>query len=212
MSQIAENALLNVEDNTIQLWNMANEATDDVNTNEMIDFLEEKGKNPPLPLKKSRFLSWYAPTRYDPDQKYNMNQYNHVYVERAKLAWKLYKTYQDQIQGHKSEEDRASRAEIDKERYNKTKYNILQNIRVNFNPNDTKYETYLRSLIESLNETDRNYMMNELLGKKNQEKKTGLLSMFGVPSFFRKNGGKSKRVKRVKRSRRVKRSTKRRKH
>jgi hypothetical protein len=203
MSQEAENALLNVEDNRITLWNMANEATDHVNTNEMIDFLVLKGKNPPLPLKKSgflSFLSWYAPPRYDPDQKYNMKQYNQVYVERAKMAWKLYKNYQDQIQWHNREEDWASRAEIDKARYNETK-------------NNTKNEKYLRSAIESLNdETDRNDMMNKLRENKNQEKKTGLLSMFGVPSFFRKNGGKSKRVKRVKRSRRVKRSTKRRKH
>ncbi len=228
MNQTAEYALLNVEDDTMRLWNTANEDTNDVNTDEMIDFLERKGKNPPLPLKKSGFRNFYAPTRYDPDQKYNMEQYNPFYVQRAKLAWKLYKTHQDQIQGHKSEEDRASRAEIDKDRYNKIKNGILNKIRSNFHLEDVKD---IRRSIAGLNKRDIPDMQTQL-GNALWRKKTlkeqaaeasGISKMFVKPFLtqllrFKKSqqsgqyGGKSKRVTRVKRSRRVKRSTKRRKH
>ena len=217
MSQTAENALLHVEDEPIPLWYSANEDANDVNTNEMIDFLERKGKNPPLPLKPSNFFrNWYAPPRYDPEQKYNMDQYNPFYVQRAKLAWKLYKNHQAQIQGHKGEEDRASRAEIYKDRYNEIKDAILQRIR-NYDPMNPLYpdqEKDLKMSLDDLKYQDKADLTTELdkvvVNKTTPKNKMPWLYMFSRPKISTPKGGK--RVTRIKRSKRVKRSTKRRKH
>lgn len=210
-----EYALLNVEDDTMRLWNMANEDTNDVNTNEMIDFLERKGKYPPLPLKKSNFFrNFYAPTRYDPDQKYNMEQYNPFYVQRAKIAWKKYKEDDDQIRRSAVESERYQQNKIKEEEYSKIKNAVLQNIR-NFDPMKPLYleqkEDLERSL-DSLKPSDKTDLKTELSNvvfNKTTPKPKPWLYMF---SPFKPRGGKSKRVTRVKRSRRVKRSTKRRKH
>lgn len=213
MTQTAEYALLNVENDTMRLWNMANEDTNDVNTNEMIDFLERKGKYPPLPLKKSNFFrNFYAPTRYDPDQKYNMEQYNPFYVQRAKIAWKKYKEDDDQIRRSAVESERYQQNKIKEEEYSKIKNAVLQNIR-NFDPmKHPEQKKDLERSLDSLKPSDKTDLKTELsnvvFNKTTPTPQVPRLYMFKNPF----KGGKSKRVTRVKRSRRVKRSTKRRKH
>lgn len=201
MSQTAENALLNVQDDSIELWHMANEDANDVNIYEMIDFLVSKGKDPPLPLKPLTFYEKVFGRKTNIyDDIYNINLYDPIYIGRAKTAWKKYKEADYQIQSSAVESKRYQLHKFNEEQYSKIKKALLINIR-NYDPMNPLYPTQgndLKISLEDLKDPDKTDL------------KTALDKVIFDKTRSKSNGGK--RVTRIKRSRRVKRSTKRRKH